>query len=432
MPAKKETKLTLPKGTKIPNHIALIPDGNRRWARARGMYTLEGHKAGFDRAIELARTARSWGVHTVTLWGFSTENWDRSLEEINYLMKLYSKLIDDYMKDAMKENVRIIHLGRKDRLPKFLVKKIIEAEEKTKNNKKYIGNVALDYGGHDDIIRATKRMIDDGVASNEVSKALFETYLDTHDQPYPYVDLLIRTSAEQRTSGLLLWQMEYAEMYWEQDHFPDLSPEKLRLAIIDYSRRRRRFGGNDKEEHFKFKPEVVAKFEVNWWRLSKIPQGTKFRDYTIAHLIEQWGVSKHLAGEAAKYLFESMVEGKQSKWRKAKHSLVEFYKLIRDEVKLAFEPSVAASIEVKLMQKAIGERPTQDLELDTRELLAEVYRISEFQARKAAHLRALATVERTMAEHGQGDPSGAEANEHWKLAEEYLFMYYKALKERVA
>src|SRR3989344_5077472 len=278
MPAKKETKLTLPKGTKIPNHIALIPDGNRRWARARGMYTLEGHKAGFDRAIELARTARSWGVHTVTLWGFSTENWDRSLEEINYLMKLYSKLIDDYMKDAMKENVRIIHLGRKDRLPKFLVKKIIEAEEKTKNNKKYIGNVALDYGGHDDIIRATKRMIDDGVASNEVSKALFETYLDTHDQPYPYVDLLIRTSAEQRTSGLLLWQMEYAEMYWEQDHFPDLSPEKLRHAIIDYSRRRRRFGGNDREEHFRFKPEAVARLEVNWWRLKKIPEGTKFRD----------------------------------------------------------------------------------------------------------------------------------------------------------
>lgn len=425
MPTKNERKLTLPKGTKIPSHIAIIPDGNRRWARAKRLYTLEGHKKGFERAIELARTARSWGVHTVTLWGFSTENWDRTPREINYLMKLYSRMIDEYMRDAMNEGVRIIHLGRKDRLPKFLVKKIIDAEESTKNNKNYIGNIALDYGGHDDIIRATKKMIADGVTASEVSKSLFEKYLDTHDQPYPYVDLLIRTSGEQRTSGLLLWQMEYAEMYWDQDHFPDLSPEKLRLAIIDYSRRRRRFGGNDKEEHFKFKPEVAARLEVNWWRLGKIPEGTKFEDYALAHIKEQWGLSKQLAGKAAKHLIEAFADGNKNKWRKAKGSFVEFYKLIRDEVKLAFEPSVAASIEIKLMQKISKQAHTQDLEMETRDLLAEVYRISEFQARKAAHLRALATVERSMAERGLGE-------EHWQMAEEYLEMYYRALKERVA
>jgi len=425
MPAKKETTLTLPRGTQVPNHIAIIPDGNRRWARAKGLYTLEGHKAGFERAVELARAARSWGVHTVTLWGFSTENWDRSPREIKYLMKLYSRLIDDYLKDAMRDDVRIIHLGRKDRLPGFLVKKIADAEERTKNNKSYIGNIAIDYGGHDDIVRAVRKMIEDGVSSNEINKAKFEEYLDTSGQPYPYVDLLIRTSGEQRTSGLLLWQMEYAEMYWEQDHFPDFSPEKLRHAVIDYSRRRRRFGGNDREEHFRFKPEAVARLEVNWWRLKKIPEGTKFRDYAIAHMREQWGVSKKLAGEATKYLLLALAEGEKSKWRKAKVSLVEFYKLIRDEVKLAFEPSVAASLEVKLMQNVARKKVNQDLEGDTKELVSEVYRISEFQARKAAHLRVLATVERSLAEKGGGE-------HHWDQAEEYLEMYYKALKDRVA
>ncbi len=157
MPQK--VKITLPKDTKVPDHIAIIPDGNRRWARARGLRTFQGHKKGFDRAVEVARTARSWGIHTVTLWGFSTENWDRSKKEINYLMKLYEKLIDDYLKEAKEEKVRIIHLGRKDRLPKVLLKKIIQAEEETKDMNKYIMNIALDYGGHDDITRAIQGII---------------------------------------------------------------------------------------------------------------------------------------------------------------------------------------------------------------------------------------------------------------------------------
>lgn len=424
----KTEDLTLPKGTKIPNHIAIIPDGNRRWARARGMYTLEGHKAGFDRAIEIARAARRWGVHTVTLWGFSTGNWDRTPKEINYLMKLYSRLIDDYMRDAMKEGVKIIHLGRKDRLPKFLIKKIANAEEKTKNNKNYIGNIALDYGGHDDIIRAVKGMISDGVAENQVDEKLFESYLDTKNQPYPYVDLLIRSSGEQRTSGLLLWQTEYAEMYWEEDHFPDFSPVKLRSAIIDYSRRRRRFGGNDAEEHFKFKPEVAASLELNWWRLSKIPEGRSFEQYALAHIKEQWGLSVAHATRAAALMIRAFRFGKKEDWARANTNLRKFYVIIRDEVKLAFEPSLAASLQVKLWQKTENGKKAQltgEIEDNTRELLTEVYRISDYQAAKVAHLRALATVEKNLAEHGEGD-------EHWDLAEEYLHMYYRALKEKVA
>jgi len=249
----RENKIILPKGTKIPNHLAIIPDGNRRWARARGLHTLQGHKAGFDRAIELGRAARDMGIHTVTLWGFSTENWDRSPSEIKYLMKLYEKLINDHLKEAMERKVKIVHLGRKDRLPNFLVKKILYAEDKTKDNDKYVMNIAIDYGGHDDIIRATQKIIAANIKPDKVTKKLFEKYLDTHNQPYPYVDLLIRTSGEQRTSGLLLWQMEYAEMYWENVHLPDFDSNRLKRAILDYSRRRRRFGGNDVEKHLSFK-----------------------------------------------------------------------------------------------------------------------------------------------------------------------------------
>ncbi len=420
--------LTLPRGTKIPSHIAIIPDGNRRWARARGFHTLQGHKRGFERAVELGRQAREWGIHTVTLWGFSTENWDRTKKEIDYLMKLYEKLVDDYLKEAMENKVRIIHLGRKDRLPGRLLKKIAQAEEKTKGHRKYIMNIALDYGGHDEIIRAVKRMMEDGVAADKIDKELFESYLDTHDQPYPYVDLLIRTSAEQRTSGLLLWQMEYAEMYWEDGHFPDFSPEKLKKAILDYSRRRRRFGGNDAVEHLSFKPEVAARLELAWWRLGNIPEGERFRNYAVRHLKEQFGMSTHLAKEAAGYMVQAFLEGKQSKWRKAAVSLKKFYKLVKDELKLAFEPSLAASLEVRLWQ-GLDEKETAkesvEVESTARELYAEVYRISLLQAAKLAHLRVLASVERNLAQRGFGE-------HHWDAAEDYLEKFYKELKDRVA
>jgi undecaprenyl diphosphate synthase len=422
----KSVNLTLPEGTLVPNHLAIIPDGNRRWARARGRHTLYGHKKGFDRAIELARAARKWGVHTVTLWGFSTENWDRSEAEIKYLMKLYCRLLDNYLKDAHKEKIRIVHLGRKDRLPKFLLETLASAEEQTKNYKNYIANVAIDYGGHDDIIRAVKGMIKDGVTEQDITKATFEKYLDTHDQPYPYVDLLVRSSGEQRTSGLLLWQMEYAEMYWETDHFPDFTPAKLRDAILDYSRRRRRFGGNDNVNHFQFKPQVIAKFELAWWRLGKIPEGTKFSEYSLNHVKEQYGLTVKLAGEASTLMLQALAEGNQKKWKAARKTLNKFYELIKEEVKLTFEPSIVASIQVKLMQKIQSHTPSpSEIEELSTELVAEIYRISQFQASKAGHLRALAEVERNKAISGLGE-------NHWTSAKQYLELYYQALKDRVA
>lgn len=404
--------ITLPKDTVVPNHLVIIPDGNRRWARARGLNTFQGHKAGFDMAVKLSKSARQWGVYTFTLWGFSTENWDRTAEEIGYLMKLYESLVGRYLKEAKEDDVKIIHLGRKDRIPKSLLAKIIKAEEETENNKSYILNIAIDYGGHDDIIRAVQKMVADKVPAEKIDKKLFESYLDTKNQPYPYVDLMIRTSGEQRTSGMLLWQSAYTEYFFENGHFPDFTPEKLKEAVLDYSRRRRRFGGNDKEEHFDFDPRLVAKLELKWWRLGKIPEGTKLREYALNHIKEQFGLSTKLAGQAAKYLAQAIIYEEKDKLIKAKASLKKFYKLIKDELKLAFEPEIVASLEVE-SNKQKGEN--EEL---TKEHLAEVYRISLFQAAKAAHLRVLANIERNKG--------------NWDRAEDYLQKYYRALKERVA
>lgn len=405
-------KIDPKKGVIVPDHIAIILDGNRRWARSRGLHTLQGHKAGFDAGMKIAKASRSWGVHTFTVWGFSTENWDREETEIKYLQNLFRSMVKIIEKEAMKDDIRFIHLGRKDRLPKDLVDYIVALEEKTKNNKKHTFNVALDYGGHDEILRATKKIIDAGISSSKLDEKTFASYLDTKDQPYPNVDLFIRTSGEQRTSGFLPWQLNYAEYYWEVDHLPDMTPEKLWNIILDYSRRRRRFGGNDAMEHLTFRPALTAKLELDWWRLGNIPEGMRFRDYAMLHLKEQFGLSKKLAKEAAKFLIEAFVEEKKSKWESAGKKLGKFYALIKDELKLAFEPKIVASMEIK-MRKEGGE-----VESSTREYLAEVYRISLFQAAKAAHLRVLANVERNRG--------------NWDKAEDYLTKYYHALKERVA
>ncbi len=405
-------KVTLPSGTTIPDHIAIILDGNRRWARAKGIPTLEGHKAGFEAGMNIARAARNWGVHTFTVWGLSTENWDRSPKELAYLMKLYWKMVSEVEKEAKKDDIRFVHLGRKDRLPKALVAYIKQLESKTRNNKSHVFNAAIDYGSRDEIVRATRKIIEAGIKPEDIDEKSFASYLDTGDQPYPNVDLYIRTSGEQRMSGFLMWQAAYAEFHWEIDHLPDMTPEKLRDIIVDYSRRRRRFGGNDIVKHFEFNPEVTAKLELAWWRLGNIPEGVSFTEYAIKHLKEQFGLSTVLAKEAAKLLVEAFLEEKKTKYEKAVSKMKKFYELIKSEIKLAFEPRLVAYLEVK-MHKEKGEN-----EETARELLAETYRISLFQAAKAAHLRVLAAVERNKG--------------NWVKAEDYLQKFYRALKERVA
>ncbi len=379
----------------------------------RGLSPSEGHKAGIENMIKLAQTARDWGIHTVSAWGLSTENWqERPKKEVDTLMKGIYRALEMYYDDMQKDGVRFVHLGRKDRLPKFLLDKIAFVEEKTKNNTKHIFNVGLDYNGWDEIVRVTQKIVSEGVSPDSIDRKMIDSHMDTAGQPYPYIDLYIRTSGEQRTSGFMMWQADYAEYYWETSYFPAFTPELLREAIIDYSRRRRRFGGNDAMEHFAFDPKLVARLELKWWRLGKIPEGTKLREYAMDHVRKQFGLSAKHATEAAKFMAEALVFQEGEKWQKAKVSLKKFYKIIKTELKLAFEPEIVASLEVQSNQLK-GEN--EDL---TKEHLAEVYRISLFQAAKAAHLRVLANVARN-----RGD---------WARAEDYLQKYYHALKERVA
>lgn len=408
--SKKDSPITLPPGTKVPDHVAIVMDGNRRWARARGLDTLEGHKAGFDRAVVIARSAREMGIHTISLWGFSTENWDRGARELGYLMKLYSLMLKRYLKEAMDEKVRIIHLGRKDRLPKSLVAKIGEAERKTAHFEKHILNICLDAGGRDDIVRAVNKYIASGDKRAMDEKIMME-YLDTAGQPYPYVDLFIRTSGEQRTSGFMLWQAAYAEDYWELDHLPDFTPEKFAEAVLDYSRRRRRFGGNDVEEHFKYDPAMVAALEVQWRHKLTMGGDERFRDLVIRYVREHYGLSKELAKEAGINMAKALVYGKEENWDEAKKALEGMYGIVQKTLKLTFEPEVIAKFEVNLWKA--GED-----EAGLRRFLAEKFRFSDFQAAKSAHLALLANTE--------------VGKKNWDKARRYMEMFYRALKERIA
>ena len=405
------SEIELPKGTAVPNHIAMILDGNRRWARARGLKPWQGHLYGFKSLVKLAEASRDLGVHTFTVWAFSTENWERPQKEIDAIMNIFRRALKEKEKEFHRDRIALVHLGRKDRLPEDIKRELTRIEAETaKYSGNHIFNVAVDYGGRDEILRAAQEAIDAGV--KKLDEKTFEKYLDTYGQPYPDPDLFIRTSGEQRTSGLLPWQMVYSEYYFEPIHLPDFTPEKLKEAVLDYSRRRRRFGGNDALEHFTFRPEVVARLELDWWRLAKVPEGTSFMQYAVRHLKEQFGLSKKLAKDAARLMVEAAVEENRNKFDKAAGKLKKFYKLIKEEVKLAFEPKIVASLEIEMRrQRGEGEEATK-------EYLAEVYRISLFQAAKAAHLRVLANIAKN-----RGD---------WESAEDYLQKYYSALKERVA
>ncbi|MGB9707132.1 MAG: polyprenyl diphosphate synthase [Microgenomates group bacterium] len=226
------------------HHLAIIPDGNRRWAREKKLPTFYGHKKGFDQSIELSKKARELGIKVLTFWAFSTENWQRGKEEVNYLMRLYEEMIDKNLKLALKEKIRIIHLGRKDRINDNLRKKILNAEKKTKSFDKYYLAIALDYGGRDEIIRAISKMKNQyhEIKNKNIDKDLFFQFLDTKDLPYPEPDLIIRTSGEYRTSGFMIYQAAYSEWIFHPKYFPDFTPKDLQWCVNEYFKRQRRFG----------------------------------------------------------------------------------------------------------------------------------------------------------------------------------------------
>lgn len=225
----------------IPNHVAIICDGNRRWAKAHNLPPMIGHKKGHDAVVKIARHLRMRGVNTLTAWGFSTENWNRTEEEVSNLMQLFETVLDSFLSEAIKEKIQLHHLGRKDRLPKQLVEKITEAEQKTAHFADHVFNVAIDYGGRDEIVRAINTLIA-ATDKKSINEEDFAQYLDTKGQPHPYPDLIIRTGGEKRISGYLLWQLAYAEFFFLDEPLPDITTEHIDNILEEFASRQRRFG----------------------------------------------------------------------------------------------------------------------------------------------------------------------------------------------
>ncbi len=225
---------------KVPVHVAIIPDGNRRWARQKGLPDSEGHRFAAENTLpELFKKSREMGVRYFTLWGLSTENLKkRNKQELDFLFLLFKQLIDRHLPEFEKEKVRFKSIGNIKELPRDIQRKISEAEEKTKDFSKFFFTLALNYGGRDEIVRAVNKILREGKA--QIDKAEFEKYLDTSFMPPP--DLVIRTGGEKRLSGFMLWQMEYSELYFSDLFFPDFNADEFEKAIIDFSKRERRFG----------------------------------------------------------------------------------------------------------------------------------------------------------------------------------------------
>lgn len=224
----------------VPQHVVIIPDGNRRWAKKHGLEPIDGHKKGLDSAMQVVRGSRNLGVKVLTLWGFSTENWQRSKREVGYLMRIYTVFFKKHLQELVREEVKFKWLGRRDRVPAKLREVLEKVEKATAGNNKYFLNICIDYGGHDEIVRAVKKVLKRGVKASQLTEEMITKNLDTAGVPDP--DLLIRTSGEKRTSGILPWQTAYTELFFSKLFFPDFSMVELKRALADYSQRQRRYG----------------------------------------------------------------------------------------------------------------------------------------------------------------------------------------------
>ncbi|MGD9276150.1 MAG: polyprenyl diphosphate synthase [Candidatus Pacearchaeota archaeon] len=226
----------------IPIHIAIIPDGNRRWAKRRGLLGFRGHeKAGeSENLISLFEEARDLGVSCVSFWGFSTENWKREKEENEKLFNVFLRGINDFRNYAKENKVRFRHIGRKERFSKEVRDALIVLENETKNYENYNVQLCLDYGGRDEILRNVNKLL--SAKAKKVNEKQFGEILDTKGVPDP--DLIVRTSGEKRLSGFMPWQGVYAELIFLKKHFPDFTKKDIDFAIKEFSKRKRRFGGN--------------------------------------------------------------------------------------------------------------------------------------------------------------------------------------------
>ena len=229
----------------IPNHIAIIMDGNGRWAKKRGLIRKAGHKAGADTLEKVSRYAQKLGVKHLTVYAFSTENWKRSDEEVSGIMDLLRKYLDEHIKKCKKDNFKVTMLGDPLRLDTDIQEKIKTLESLTKDNTDLCLHIALNYGGRDEILRAVKKIavdVKNGVVEPEnIDENYISSSLDTEGLPDP--ELLIRTSGEERISNFLLWQIAYSEFVFSDKLWPDFGENDLREAIYMYQNRDRRFGG---------------------------------------------------------------------------------------------------------------------------------------------------------------------------------------------
>lgn len=225
----------------IPEHVAIILDGNGRWAKKRLMPRTFGHKNGADNVVDICLYAKERGVKYVSLYAFSTENWKRPDEEVGYLMKLIIKFLNEKLRILMNENCKVQFLGNLDILPEATKQICLDTIEKTRNNNGITLNIAINYGGRAELVHAYQKMIEDGVIKEDINEELISSYLYTKGQPDP--DLLIRPGGELRLSNFLIYQLAYAELYFTDTLWPDFTRESFDEALEEFARRNRRYGG---------------------------------------------------------------------------------------------------------------------------------------------------------------------------------------------
>ncbi len=240
MPSRSQNGKQYPPLRRVPRHVAIIMDGNGRWAKARGLPRLAGHRAGTENLRPVLRAAVEFGVQVLTIYAFSTENWGRPKAEVRGLLSIFEQMIDRELQELHQEGVQLRHIGRLERVSSRLRQKILDAIELTKNNQRLVFNVAFDYGGRTELVDGIRHIIADGIPAEQIDESLVSRYLYTADCPDP--DLIVRTSGEVRTSNFLVWQAAYAELYVTPTLWPDFDKDELYKALEDYDRRERRFG----------------------------------------------------------------------------------------------------------------------------------------------------------------------------------------------
>lgn len=237
---KKKQTTILEKADKLPDHVAFIMDGNRRWATARGKSTTYGYRIGADVAQSVVRHLVDRGVRTISFYTFSIDNWLRPKEEVDYLMNLFADEMSRHAAEASRLDMRVKFIGRRDVLPKKIMRGFEKYEKNTAENTNGTVVFAVDYGGRDEIVRAAARAIDSGIASADLDMNMFETFLDSGEL-LP-IDLVVRTGGDYRISDFMLWKMAYAELMFLDEQWPDITPGRVDEILGEYATRQRRFG----------------------------------------------------------------------------------------------------------------------------------------------------------------------------------------------